>query len=1716
MKRLLGHGFGLSLVLLLVLLPFGPSALGQVSTQGQWQTLPYTMPINPVHVALLYNGKVVIVSGSGNVAGNTNFQAALWDPQAGTITTQPVTWDMFCNGMVVLPDGRPFVMGGTLQYDPFHGELSTSTYDPTTNTFTKQQSMAHGRWYPTGTVLGDGRTMIFSGLDENGSTNTSVEFYSASSGWSAAFSAPWTPPLYPRMHVLPNGNVFYSGATTGSSLFNPATHTWTTNIAFTNYSGTRTYGTSVLLPLTPANGYTPKVIIMGGGSPSTNTSEIIDLSAATAKWVNGPNMSQPRIEMDATILPNGKVLALGGSLNDEDTATASLKADLYDPIANTFSPAGSEVYARLYHSVSLLMPDGTVWVAGGNPARGTYEAHMEIYSPPYLFNSNGTPATRPAITSVSSGIVGYGSAFQVQTPDAASIASVVLMKNGAVTHAFDMDQRHVGLSFTIGSGLLNVTGPPNGNIAPPGYYMLFILNSSGVPSVASMVQISAAGADIPPTGTITSPSSNLTITAGQSVSYSGTGTDSDGTISAYSWSFPGGNPSSSILANPGSVTYTTPGTYVTTFTVTDNAGITDPHPPTRTITVLPDFSLSASPASNSVSPGGSTPFSVTVTPGTGFSGSVSFGASGLPAGATASFNPASVSTSGSSTMTVSTTSSTPVGSYSLTITGTSGTLSHTTNVTLNVGSGGPPPLIRLVQQTSKDAGTTKSSTLAFASNNAAGNWVAVVVRAGRSGQTFTVSDSNLNVYHQAIQFNVTVDPPNGDTLGVFYAENVAGGANTISVQQSISGTMRFAILEYSGVAISNSLDGTVAQQGTSANPNTGNLATTANGDLLLGAIMSGNGQTFTAGSGFTIEARVPAAPNTKLIAEDFFQSTAGSISASAGLSAADNWGAGLAAFKMAAATATPTAPTNLTASASGPVQVNLGWTASTETGGTISQYLIERCAGLNCGSTPTNFVQVGTSPAATTSFSDTGLLGSTSYSYRVRAQDTATTTGPYSNIATATTAAPTLTAPASFTATAAGPVQVNLSWAASTETGGTISQYLIERCAGPSCSTFAQVGTSPAATTSFSDTGLLGSTSYSYRVRATDAASNFSAYSTIATATTAAPTLTAPSSLTTTIINSTQINLTWTASTETGGTISQYLIESCVGVNCANTPSNFAQVGVSATTNYSNTGLTASTSYSYRVRATDAGSNFSPYSTTATAATPAATPTAPTNLTAAAAGPVQVNLAWTASTETGGTISQYLIERCAGANCGNAPTNFAQVGTSPAATTSFSDTGLLGSTSYSYRVRAQDTATTTGPYSNIATATTAAPTLTAPSNLAATPASPVQVNLTWTGSTETGGTISQYLIERCAGPSCSTFAQVGASPAATTSFSDTGLLGSTSYSYRVRATDAASNFSAYSTVATATTAAPTFTAPSNLTATAAGSTQINLAWTAGTETGGTISNYLIERCQGSGCSTFAQVATSATTTFSDTGLLAGTTYGYRVRATDAASHTSAYSNTASATTTTAAPPPITFVQVNSATPQTPQTTVSVPFTLAQAAGNLNVVVVGWNDSTAAVKTITDTKNNVYALAVGPTVQTGVATQSIYYAKNIASAAAGGNSVTVTFTTAANYPDIRIAEYSGLDTVSPFDVGVGAVGSSATSNSGTVTTTNANDLLIGANVVQTSTPGAGTGFTSRIITNPDSDILEDQIVTITGSYSATAPISPSAQWIMQIVAFKRHP
>src|ERR1035438_1210816 len=243
-------------------------------------------------------------------------------------------------------------------------------------------------------------------------------------------------------------------------------------------------------------------------------------------------------------------------------------------------------------------------------------------------------------------------------------------------------------------------------------------------------------------------------------------------------------------------------------------------------------------------------------------------------------------------------------------------------------------------------------------------------------------------------------------------------------------------------------------------------------------------------------------------------------------------------------------------------------------------------------------------------------------------------------------------------------------------------------------------------------------------------------------------------------------------------------------------------------------------------------------------------------------------------------------------------------------------------------------------------------------------------------------------------------------------------------------------------------------------------------------------------------------------TVSSSGLYtAPTTTGtYTVTATSVADTT----KSASAAVTVTAPSPYTlaFVQVAAATPRLPQFTVTVVYPAAQTAGDLNVVVVGWNDSTSKVTSVSDSCGNAYSLAIGPTTSTGLS-QSIYYAKDIVS---GSNAVTVTFNQAAAFPDIRILEYAGLDTVSPLDVTAAAVGNSNSASSGPATTTATSELILGADTIATTTTGLGSGFTSRIITSPDSDLVEDKVVNTTGSYSATANLS-SGSWVMQMATFK---
>ena len=581
-------------------------------------------------------------------------------------------------------------------------------------------------------------------------------------------------------------------------------------------------------------------------------------------------------------------------------------------------------------------------------------------------------------------------------------------------------------------------------------------------------------------------------------------------------------------------------------------------------------------------------------------------------------------------------------------------------------------------------------------------------------------------------------------------------------------------------------------------------------------------------------------------------------------------------------TTAPSAPASLTASPASGTQIDLNWAASSDNVG-VSAYDIEYCAGAGCS--PVNaFTSTGS-----TSYSATGLSPATSYSFRVRARDARPNYSGYSPSASAITVdtvPPSV--PTSVVASPASGTQVSLSWIASSDNVSVIG-YAIDRCTGVGCADFAFLAN--AGSTSFTDGPLTPATSYSYRIRAYDGRPNYSGYSTAAPATTwdtVPPS--APTGLSASAASSSQINLSWTASTDNVGVVA-YHIERCAGVGCP----NFAEIATTTSTTYSNTGLTDATTYRYQVRARDAFPNYSGYTGIASAPTPDGTaPSAPTGLLATPTSPTQINVTWNASTDNVG-VTGYALERCQGSSCAN----FAQIATPTS--TSYNDTTVASGLTYRYRVMARDLVPNWSGYSAIAPGTTAdnvPPSV--PTNLLATPASAIQVNLTWTASTDNVA-VTGYEVQRCQGSSCTSFATIATPTSA--SYSDTGRTPGTTYRYQVHARDAVPNWSAYSSIASATTptdnTAPTV--PTGLTATPVSPTQVNVSWTASTDNIA-VTGYELQRCQGSGCASWATIATPPGTTFSDTGRTPNTLYRYQVRARDAVPNWSVYTSAVSATT----------------------------------------------------------------------------------------------------------------------------------------------------------------------------------------------------------------------
>lgn len=468
------------------------------------------------------------------------------------------------------------------------------------------------------------------------------------------------------------------------------------------------------------------------------------------------------------------------------------------------------------------------------------------------------------------------------------------------------------------------------------------------------------------------------------------------------------------------------------------------------------------------------------------------------------------------------------------------------------------------------------------------------------------------------------------------------------------------------------------------------------------------------------------------------------------------------------------------------------------------------------------------------------------------------------------------TTPANVVATASSQTQIGLTWSSSSD-NVLVTGYEVERCTGAGCSNFANIGATAA--TTYSNSGLTQNTTYRYRIRAYDAAGNFSSYSSIASSTTAAETTppSVPGTLSASAASGTQANLSWGASTDSGGSnLSGYKIERCQGSGC----SGFAQIAVTASTSYPDTTLSSAVTYQYRVRAYDGAGNNSGYSNTVAVTTPdTVAPTVPSGLAAAAPSSNSVNLTWTGSTDNV-AVTGYRVYR-----------GGSQIGTTSG--TSYTDSGVVGSTAYSYTVSAYDAAGNNSGSSNTATVTTPdtiAPGV--PTGLSASAASATQVSLSWNAVSDTGGSgLAGYRIYR---------GGVHIANSGATSYSDTTVSPSTAYSYTVAGYDNAGNTSGQSSAANVTTPAPPDTTapsvPTGATTALAGDNQVNVSWSASTDTGGSgLAGYRIYRGG-------VQIGTSSTTSYADTTTSPFNSYSYTVASYDVAGNVSAQSSAANAVT----------------------------------------------------------------------------------------------------------------------------------------------------------------------------------------------------------------------
>ena len=534
-----------------------PSVSGNWVLQSGGSSVDTSWPVTPVHINLLPNGKFLFwgrdkaADGSGfDIEGFTTVR--LWDPFYRTfLAVDNTRTNLFCSGHSLLPDGRLLVAGGheVLESKPLAeglGSKHTNIFDFRNNTWTAGPDMNNGRWYPFNVTLGTGETMIVSGSflinpQTGGATFNRVPQVFTTQGTLRNLTTITHASFFtlPHLHLLASSNVLMApqGPAFNTFFINSAPPgSWSNG---PNLQISHDTGTSV----TYADG---KILVAGGRVGDVPHKQVELFDVATGGFQPGTSMKYERTYPTATLLPDGKVLVSGGTTctgtNNVNGPTCAVKnPELWNPADGTWTEMKPHQEVRVYHSTAILMPDGRVMVGGGGLPGADGEnwsgdagkrkfAHqnVEIFEPPYLFNANGTRASRPEIAWAPKEVT-YDQAFTVGLGNVTAqepVEAAVLIRLGAVTHGFNQDQRRVPLTLMQSPDGLSATliAPNNPWSCPPGYYMLFVLRRNGAnltPSVAKIIRVNKSS----PSSTLqvfasASESRSLNITATPDVSWS--------------------------------------------------------------------------------------------------------------------------------------------------------------------------------------------------------------------------------------------------------------------------------------------------------------------------------------------------------------------------------------------------------------------------------------------------------------------------------------------------------------------------------------------------------------------------------------------------------------------------------------------------------------------------------------------------------------------------------------------------------------------------------------------------------------------------------------------------------------------------------------------------------------------------------------------------------------------------------------------------------------------------------------------------------------------------------------------------------------------------------------------------------------------------------------------------------------------------------------------